>query len=72
MLDAQNLFYMLEDCHIACVGIPMGCDLFTIYDSYINCVQFVNMASILSIDQTMSCAKEVSFKSQEVVEIYFI
>jgi hypothetical protein len=30
MSDAQNLFYMLEDCHIACVGIPMDCDLFTI------------------------------------------
>jgi hypothetical protein len=35
---AKNLFYVLEDCHIACVGIPMGCDLFMIYDSYINCV----------------------------------
>ncbi len=34
-----------------------------------NNVQFVNMASILSIDQTMSNAKKISFKSQEVVEI---
>jgi hypothetical protein len=31
MSNAQNIFYMLEDCHITCVGIPMGCDLFTIY-----------------------------------------
>jgi hypothetical protein len=30
------------------------------------------MASILSTDQTMSSAKEVSFKSQEVVEIDYI
>jgi len=40
-----------------------------IIDIGFNNVQFVNMASILSIDQTMFCAKEVSFKSQEVMEI---
>jgi hypothetical protein len=35
MSNAQNIFYMLKDCHITFVGIPLGCDLFTIYDSYI-------------------------------------
>lgn len=40
-----------------------------IIDIGFNNVQFANMASIFSTDQTMFSAKEVSFESQEVVEI---
>jgi len=40
-----------------------------IVDIRFNNVQFANVASILSTNQTMSNVKEVSFKSQEVVEI---
>jgi hypothetical protein len=40
-----------------------------IIDIGFNNVQFANMASILSTDQTMSSTKEVLFKSQEIMEM---
>ncbi len=34
----KSFLYARRLPHCICVGIPMGCDLFTIYDSYINYV----------------------------------